>query len=426
MTDPLVTIGVVSCNRLHYLKAMIESARECIKYDNLEWIIVDNASIEPGLREYIESLDFVKHKIFRPERSPSTEHIEAMNLIVEMSNADYLMILPEDVQFIVKGRWMNDFVEVLSENGHLGNICINAQRRMTLDRFFGPERRFVFFTRPRDNSIYRTRSGVEFLGYGDSKPGILGAGILSFSRTEVWRKLGPWKSTGSQTVADSSGGGETEILQRLESSGMKLERCLPKIPVAVEIITDNVGSKARIRGNRRYGAYWEPPSGHYYYRDNFCCDSGAITMVKLINLLSAEGKPLAELIRPLKRYHTTGEVNFEVADKDGMITMNQPLPVGAGHVLGGIDGDHPRQPQGRFLVDGEQSGMGLLAAHDLLGPLAHLAVQIVANRLEAGRHVVHGRGQLRHLVAGLQRDADRKSTRLNSSHTDISRMPSSA
>ncbi len=266
MTDPLVTIGIVSCNRLHYLRAMIESARECIEYDNIEWIIVDNASIEPGLREYIESLDFVKHKIFRSERSPSTEHIKAMNLIVEMSSADYLMILPEDVQFIVKGRWMNDFIEVLSENRHLGNICINAQRRVTLDRFFGPERRFFFFTRPRNNNIYYTRSGMEFFGYGDSKPGVLGAGILSFSRTEVWRKLGGWESTGGQTVADSSGGGETDMLRRLESSGLKLERSLPRIPVAVEIITDNAGSKARIRGNRRYGAYWSPPFGQYYYR----------------------------------------------------------------------------------------------------------------------------------------------------------------
>ncbi len=60
-------------------------------------------------------------------------------------------------------------------------------------------------------------------------------------------------------------------------------------------------------------------SGHYYYRDNFCCDSAAITIIKMINLLGAEGKPLSELIRPLRRYHTTGEVNFEVADKDAKI-----------------------------------------------------------------------------------------------------------
>jgi len=64
-------------------------------------------------------------------------------------------------------------------------------------------------------------------------------------------------------------------------------------------------------------------SGHYYYRDNFCCDSGAITMVKMINLLSAENKPLSELVRPIARYATTGEVNFEVQDKEAKIAEVQ-------------------------------------------------------------------------------------------------------
>ena len=83
-------------------------------------------------------------------------------------------------------------------------------------------------------------------------------------------------------------------------------------------------------------------SGHYYYRDNFCCDSGAITMVKLINLLSAEGKPLAELIRPLKRYHTTGEVNFEVADKDGKIVeIEEKFSDGKASHIDGITVDYP-------------------------------------------------------------------------------------
>lgn len=60
-------------------------------------------------------------------------------------------------------------------------------------------------------------------------------------------------------------------------------------------------------------------SGHYYYRDNFHADSGDIGMISILNLLSKEGKPLGELIRPLRRYHCTGEINFEVADKDAKV-----------------------------------------------------------------------------------------------------------
>ena len=82
--------------------------------------------------------------------------------------------------------------------------------------------------KPRGNNLYRTSSGAGVLGYGNAKPGILGAGILGFSRTEVWRQLGPWRSTGKQTVGDSSGGGENEMLDRLAASGLDLERCLPR------------------------------------------------------------------------------------------------------------------------------------------------------------------------------------------------------
>ena len=34
--SPLVTIGVISFNRLHYLRCLLESARECIDYPTLE------------------------------------------------------------------------------------------------------------------------------------------------------------------------------------------------------------------------------------------------------------------------------------------------------------------------------------------------------------------------------------------------------
>ena len=177
-----------------------------------------------------------------------------MNTIVEMCRSDYLMILPEDVQFIVKGDWIDDFVEVLTAFPHLGGICFNAQRRVTIERFFAPRRRLFGLGRAVEPAVYRTASGREFLGYGAAKPGIIGAGILSFARTAVWRDLGRWRATGRQTVADSSGGGEAEMLERYRDAGLRLERCLARIPVCVEIITDSVGSKARIRGNRRYGA----------------------------------------------------------------------------------------------------------------------------------------------------------------------------
>jgi phosphomannomutase len=58
-------------------------------------------------------------------------------------------------------------------------------------------------------------------------------------------------------------------------------------------------------------------SGHFYYSENYNADSGMITLVHVLNILSASDKPVSEMIKPLKRYFASGETNFEVEDKDG-------------------------------------------------------------------------------------------------------------
>ena len=60
-------------------------------------------------------------------------------------------------------------------------------------------------------------------------------------------------------------------------------------------------------------------SGHFYYKDNYYADSGMITMVHAINLISDANKPVSELVAPLRRYSASGEMNFEVEDKLGMM-----------------------------------------------------------------------------------------------------------
>jgi len=56
-------------------------------------------------------------------------------------------------------------------------------------------------------------------------------------------------------------------------------------------------------------------SGHFYYRDNFYADSGMITLVHVINIVSEANIPISELISPLRRYHSSGEMNFTVENK---------------------------------------------------------------------------------------------------------------
>ena len=60
-------------------------------------------------------------------------------------------------------------------------------------------------------------------------------------------------------------------------------------------------------------------SGHFYYRDNFYADSGMITLVHMLNILGATDTPASKLIAPLQRYASSGEVNFEVEDKNAVM-----------------------------------------------------------------------------------------------------------
>ena len=60
-------------------------------------------------------------------------------------------------------------------------------------------------------------------------------------------------------------------------------------------------------------------SGHFYYRDSFNTDSGMITFVHVLNIISRAAKPVSEIIAPLRRYYSSGEINFRVENKEAML-----------------------------------------------------------------------------------------------------------
>ncbi len=61
-------------------------------------------------------------------------------------------------------------------------------------------------------------------------------------------------------------------------------------------------------------------SGHFYFRDNFNADSGAIAMATVLSVLAASGKRMSTLVSPLRRYAQSGEINFQIEDKDAALT----------------------------------------------------------------------------------------------------------
>ncbi len=58
-------------------------------------------------------------------------------------------------------------------------------------------------------------------------------------------------------------------------------------------------------------------SGHYYFRDFYCADSGTIPALLILEMLSVKGSRMSELLAPLRdRYFISGEINSEVDDQD--------------------------------------------------------------------------------------------------------------
>ncbi|MBY0310562.1 MAG: phosphomannomutase/phosphoglucomutase [Phycisphaerales bacterium] len=60
-------------------------------------------------------------------------------------------------------------------------------------------------------------------------------------------------------------------------------------------------------------------SGHFYFKDNFNADSGAIAMCVVLTMLKSSGKTMSQLAAPMKRYAQSGEINFQIEDKDGAL-----------------------------------------------------------------------------------------------------------
>jgi len=60
-------------------------------------------------------------------------------------------------------------------------------------------------------------------------------------------------------------------------------------------------------------------SGHFYFRDNWFADSGLIAFLITLELVSIEGKPLSELLKPLDKGVRSGEINSTVNDVQGKL-----------------------------------------------------------------------------------------------------------
>lgn len=250
-----VSFGFVNCNRLHYLQSCVESTLLCTSdYDNKEFIIVDNASVESGTDEYLRQKSDQGIKVIKQQhRDPNNEFAVGLNTITKLSTGEFICPIQADTQFVVKGGWLKKYVDFYSANkDNVGCITFDAQRLVTIN-----------------NRSY-TKLYDGFLVEASKQP-VCGAGDVMYSR-EILNKVGPWntKNLSHEGGSDS----ETEmykVVSRLvKETNWKPFAVSFVLPVSVGIYTDSRGTNARVRGNKRYGDYWKPKESYTYYKiDSF-------------------------------------------------------------------------------------------------------------------------------------------------------------
>jgi len=83
-----------------------------------------------------------------------------------------------------------------------------------------------------------------------------------------------------------------------------------------EALINRVGHSFIKQRMREVGAVFAGEvSAHYYFRDFSQADSGVIPFLLMLELVSRAGKPLSEILAPLRaKYFLTGEINTPVSD----------------------------------------------------------------------------------------------------------------
>jgi len=79
-------------------------------------------------------------------------------------------------------------------------------------------------------------------------------------------------------------------------------------------------------------------SGHYYYRENYRADSGIITALVVLELLSRSSEPLSALVAPFCRYAASGEINTVVESPADSVARISALVAEHGASVDELDG----------------------------------------------------------------------------------------
>ena len=115
-----------------------------------------------------------------------------------------------------------------------------------------------------------------------------------------------------------------------------------------EIVKENGGTAIRSRVGHSYikklmadtgAVFGGEHSGHFYFRDFWCADSGMLAALHAVAALGTQASPLSKILKKYQRYFASGEINSTVTDPASILARVEELyGTKAGVSLDHLDG----------------------------------------------------------------------------------------
>jgi glycosyltransferase involved in cell wall biosynthesis len=223
-------------------------------YPDVEFICIDDNSKEEGTQEYLQTLEDRGWKVINQEdyRDSSKQAIgkikhvidefsSALNIFLEESTGEIIAPLQGDMQFIRKG-WLKEYISLFEEREDVFAIMMDAQRKIRVDNS-------SFEKIQTSQATFAVQDGRNIPGAGDC-----------FYRKNLVEAIGGWhigKELDAENIFTVMG---KEVFYNQKKT------YVPWIPVSIAIYTDPRGTNGRVRGNKRYGLYWEATQDNLYYK----------------------------------------------------------------------------------------------------------------------------------------------------------------
>jgi phosphomannomutase len=114
-----------------------------------------------------------------------------------------------------------------------------------------------------------------------------------------------------------------------------------------EVIAEGGGTAVRTRVGHSFikqvmaetgAVFGGEHSGHYYFKDNYRADSGIITAMIVLELMSESNLPLSEFVKPYQRYVASGEINTKVKSPSASVARIAAQLIDEGVLVDQMDG----------------------------------------------------------------------------------------